>query len=89
MSDKKTIIADRMVEARLIETSNKLNISLDDLIERYISRELFTDDYYVPRQLTGDEFLEMSMRDVERDKKRGIFPKKRDSDVFIGRWNED
>ena len=35
MADKKTIIGDKMVYARLKERSNWLNISVDELIDRY------------------------------------------------------
>lgn len=33
---KKTIISDKMIETQLVEKSTRLNISLDELIDRYI-----------------------------------------------------
>lgn len=77
-----------MVEAHLKEKSAELNISLDDLVDRYIRRGLFMDDYYKPPKITAEEFMEMCRKDVEKDRKRGIRPKKHNFDVFIGRWNK-
>ena len=87
MSDKKTVIGDKMIEAQLEEKSNILNISLVELIDRYIRREYYVDEFYVPPKLTREELMEMSRRDVERDKKWGFPPKKHNFDAFIGRWN--
>lgn len=88
MSDKKTLIGDRMLEAQVRQKSNTLNISLDDLIERYVKRGLFFDDYYEPPKRTREELIEMGKKAVEKDKKRGIPPKKHNFDVFVGRWNK-
>lgn len=87
MSDKKDIFGDGMVEVRLVETSKELNISVSQLIERYIKRGLFSDDYYVPRSLSREELDELSKRDIERDRKKGILPQKHDFSVFINRWD--
>ena len=79
MSDKERIFGDTVIENKLLDKSNILNISLEELTTRYIKWGLFMDDYYVPRQLTREELIEMSKRDVERDKKtlipteKGIF----------------
>ena len=68
MSDNGTVIGDEMIEARLKNKSNILGISLDELIDRYIRRGLFCDDYYVPTRLTKDELLERCRKEVEKDK---------------------
>lgn len=76
MSDKKTLIGDEMIEAQLIEKSNILNISMEELIERYIRRGLYSDDYYTQPQLSKDEIDAIFKRNMERDKKNGIPPRK-------------
>ena len=65
MSGKKTIIiGDDMIENRLKEKSIKLGISVDELIDRYIRRGLYSDDYYESPQLTMEElFLRLSSQD--------------------------
>ena len=88
MSDKKILIGDKMIEEQLKEKSAKLGISLYELIDRYVKRGLFMDDYYEPPKLTREELEEICKKDVEKDRKRGIPPKKHNSDVFIGRWNK-
>ena len=88
MSDNGTVIGDEMIEARLKIKSDILGISLDELIDRYIRRGLFCDDYYVPTKLTREELLERCRKEVEEDKKNGIPPKKHNFDVFIGRWSK-
>lgn len=45
MSDKKSVIGDEMVNAKLKAISKKLNISIDDLINQYIKRGLYGDLY--------------------------------------------
>ena len=88
MSDKKTIIGDEMIQARLEENSKKLGISIDELIDRYIKRGLYCDDYYVQPVLTREELDELSKKDLKRDMENGIPPRKHDFSVFIGRWDE-
>lgn len=88
MSDNEIIIGDEMIEAKLREKSNKLNISIDELIDRYIRRGLFCDDYYVPPKYTREEMLERGRKAVERDRKNGYPPMKHNFDVFVGRWNK-
>ncbi|MBQ8017068.1 MAG: hypothetical protein IJ258_03075 [Methanobrevibacter sp.] len=77
MSDKETLIGDEMIKAQLIKKSNKLGISLDELIERYIRRGLYGDDYYTQPQLSKKEIDEIFKRNMERDKKNSI-PSKRE-----------
>lgn len=89
MSDRKIVFGDDMVEAQLREKSAKLNISIEGLVNRYIRRGLFMDDYYEPRKLTIEELREMSKRDLEKDIKNGIPPKKHNFDVFVDRWSRD
>ncbi len=72
MSEKKTLIGDEMVETQLIEKSKRLNISLDELIERYIRRGLYSDDYYTQPQLSKEEIDAIFKQNLERDKKKGI-----------------
>ena len=89
MSDNgKTLIGDEMMEAQLIEKSNELNISLDELIDRYIRMGLYIDDYYEPPQLTREELLKSGKKAVEEDIKNGFPPKKHDFSVFINRWSK-
>ena len=88
MSDKKTIIiGDDMIENRLKEKSIKLGISVDELIDRYIRRGLYSDDYYESPQLTMEELLEMSKKDVKKDMEYGIPPKKHNFNSFVGKFN--
>lgn len=86
---QKIVIGDDMIEAQLKKNSNRLKISLDELIDRYIRRGLYCDDYYDPPQLTIDELREISKKEMEKDRKRGIQPKKHSFDVFIGICNKD
>ncbi len=72
MSDKKTLIGDKMIEAQLNEKSKMLGISVDELIERYIKRGLYSDDYYVQPQLSKEEIDVIFTRNMERDMKNGI-----------------
>ena len=76
-----------MLELELKEKSNKLNISVDKLINRYIKRGLFMDDYYEAPQLTLEELMELSRKYVEKDMKNGIPPKKHNFDGLIGICN--
>ncbi len=88
MSDKKTVIGDEMIEAQLKEKSDILNISVEELIDRYLRRELFTDNYFEPPEYTKEELLEMSRKALEKDRKNGIPIKKHDFSVFIDRWSD-
>ena len=89
MSEKKTLIGDEMVETQLIEKSKRLNISVDDLIERYIRFGLFIDlGLYEPPVYSREELNERAKKAVEEDKKRGIMPKKHDFGAFINRWSK-
>ncbi len=72
MSDKKTVIGDKMIESQLNEKSKMLGISLNELIERYIKRGLYSDDYYIQPQLSKEEIDEIFKRNKERDKKKEI-----------------
>ena len=85
MSDKKILIGDNMIEEQLKEKSTKLGISLYELIDRYIRRGLYSDDYYMQPPIPREELDEICKRDMERDRKRGIPPKKHNFGVFIGR----
>lgn len=80
---------EKMVEVQINKISSTLNIPLNNLLTRYIMRGLFIDDYYEPRKITMEEFLELSKRDMEKDKKRGIPPKKHNFDIFVGRFNKN
>ena len=89
MPDKKRIFGDyKMVERQLKEKSNILNISVDELIDRYIRRKIFFDYFYTPPKRTKEELVEMAKKAVEEDKKRGIFPKKHNFDFFVGLNNK-
>ena len=84
----KTEIGNNMIEAQLLEKSDKLGISMDELIERYIKMGLYIDDYYEPPELTREEAIESIKKDAEEDRKNGIPPQKHDSSVFINRWSK-
>ncbi len=77
MSDKKTVIGDKMIEEQLNEYSQRLNISLDDLIERYIRRGLFSDDYYKPSPVSIEELKKLNKIELERERKMGLKPPKK------------
>ena len=62
MSDKKTLIGDKMIETQLNEKSKMLGISVDELIDRYIRWGLFSDDYYTPPEYTREELIEMGKK---------------------------
>lgn len=85
---KRTMVGDEMIEAQLKEYSTRLNISVDELIERYIRRELYSDDYYTAPKLSREDLEEISKRNLKRDIKNGFPPKKHNFDVFINRWSE-
>ena len=75
MSDKKiTIVGDDMLETRLRKNSEKLNISISELIDHYIRRALYHEYLYEPKPLTREELLKLSRKNVEKDRKRGIQP---------------
>lgn len=82
MSDKKIEIGDKMVESQLNDKSDILNVSICELIDRYIMRGLFNEDYYEPPKRTREELVEMGKRDVLKDIRRGILPKKHNYDVI-------
>jgi hypothetical protein len=88
MSDEKTMTGDEMIDSQLKEKSSMLNISVDELIDRYLRRGLFIDDYYEPPEYTREELIQMGKKAVEKDKKMGILPKKHNFDVFIGVANK-
>ncbi len=83
MSDKKTVIGDEMIESQLKENSNRLNISVDELIERYIRRGLYRDDYYKPPKMSQKKLLDLFNLDEEPSKKRKNHPKKSSMDSII------
>ena len=85
MSGKKTVIGDEMIETQLNEYSKKLNISVDELIERYIKRGLYSDNHYLERKVTLEQLDRIHKLDMERDQKNGIPLKKHNPDVFINR----
>lgn len=76
MSEKIKMWVDENMETRIMKNALKLNISAVDLIDRYVRRELYMDDYYKRPQLSKDEIIEILKKDAENDKKNGIFLKK-------------
>lgn len=89
MSDEYKIKMNMEVLDKLNAISKRLNISVNELIERYIRRGLYIDDYYEPPRRTREELIEMCKKDVEKDLKNGILPKKHNFDIFVGRWNKN
>ena len=59
MSGKKTVIGDEMINAQLKANSEKLNISIDELINQYIKRGLYRDIYYVNTPLSKNRLSEV------------------------------
>ena len=57
---KNSIITDKILETQLIEKS------MNKLIERYIDRCLYGDDYYKPLKLT---LKEINKKELERERK--------------------
>ncbi|MDO5860795.1 hypothetical protein [Methanobrevibacter sp.] len=89
MSEKFNVRCDEMMETKLKENSKKLGISISDLVDRYVRRELYMDNHYLERPRRSLEQLkEMSKRDAERDRKNGIYPSPR-SDSLVGILNRD
>ena len=76
--------SDESMEKELEEKSALLNISVDDLIDRYIRREMYREDFYVSPKRTLEELLEISRQEAEKDKKKGIYAKERTLDFFVG-----
>ena len=72
MSGKKTVIGDEMIETQLNEYSKKLNISVDELIERYIKRGLYSDNHYLERKVTLEELDRINKLDMVRKRKARI-----------------
>ena len=90
MSDKKTVIGDKMINAQLEENAKKLNISVDELIERYIKRGLHSDfDLRGFHKFTREELDEIHRRNVELDRKRGVEHIKPDFSALVNRWSSD
>ena len=89
MSDKKTIIKDKMLKAQLKEIACRLNISVDELIDRYIRRGVYVDyGYHNPKPITLEYLLETHKKRIEKDIEKGFTPKKHNFDFFIGLINE-
>jgi hypothetical protein len=76
-----------MIEVQLHLKSIILNISVGELIDRYVKRELYTDDYYEPPKYTKEELYEMGRKAVEKDRKRYIPIKKHDFSAFEKWWS--
>jgi hypothetical protein len=88
MSDFEEKTGDKMIELQLTKKSSTLNLPINKLITRYIMRGLFIDDYYEPPTRSEEELMELGRKAVEKDKKRGIPPKKHNFDYFVGLLNE-
>ena len=64
------------METRLKENSQKLNISVDELIDRYIRQEIAVDNNcFIKPEMSLEELKEISKKEAERDRRNGIFPK--------------
>lgn len=89
MSEKYNARCDKMMETKLKENSQRLGISIFDLVDRYVRRGIYSDNHYMERpRLSFEQLKEISKRDAERDKKRGIFPNPH-SDSLVGIINRD
>ena len=77
-----------MIEEKLNKIANKLDITIDELIDQYLRMGLYADDYYIAPKFTKEELNEMAKKEVERDIKNGIPPKKHNFDQFVGLLNK-
>ena len=62
----------------LKNNSEKLNITIDELIDRYIRREYYTENIYVPEKLTIQEAIKIHEEDIERLEKQQKFSNRND-----------
>ena len=88
MSSNSKNSSDSMVMSKLEKNSSKLNISVKELINQYIKLGLYEDDYHEPEPITEEEFVELLRRDSEKDRKRGIPPRKHITDAIVGLVNK-
>lgn len=89
LSEKFNVRCDKMMETRLKENSQKLDISIFDLVDRYIRRGVYSDNHYLEKpRLSFEQLKEISRKDSERDRKNGIFPKSH-TDSLVGICNKD
>ena len=79
MSDKKTLIGDKMIEAQLNEKSKMLDISVDELIDRYIRRGIYRDNYYEQTPLSEEKLSNV----INIDKKSKKHKKENSMDNLI------
>lgn len=86
MTEKQIIIGDKMIEDRLKENSNKLNISIEELIDRYIRRGLYSDDYYKQQKLSKEKLKEIFKIDEEPG--NGNSPKNHHFDELVGIYKD-
>ncbi|WP_407421515.1 hypothetical protein [Methanobrevibacter sp.] len=84
MSDKKIIFGDEMIENQLKENSEKLNISVEELVDRYIRRGLYTDDYYKQPKLSKEKLKEIFKIDDDVNMEENNSRKKGNMDSIIG-----
>lgn len=68
MSCGKITVNDEIVGAMLMEISSVLDISVGDLIDRYVRRELFTDDCYEPPEYTFGNYMKWEEKQLRRIK---------------------
>ena len=80
--------SDSKVMTKLEVNAGKLNISVKELINQYIKLGLYEDDYYEPEPITEEEFVELLRRNGEKDRKRGIPPRKHITDAIVGLFNK-
>ena len=88
MSDKKTVIGDKMINAQLKEYSNKLNISVDDLINQYIRRGVYRDLYYEQCNISKEKLQEIFKLDNTSPKPKRI-QKENSMDTLIDIYISD
>lgn len=86
MTEKQIIIGDKMIEDRLKENSNKLNISIEELIDRYIRRGLYSDDYYKQPKLSKEKLKEIFKIDEEPGNENS--PKNHHFDELVGIYKD-
>lgn len=74
MSEKYNARCDKMMETKLNENSQRLGISIFDLVDRYVRRGIYSDNHYMERpRLSFEQLKEISKRDAERIRREVFF----------------
>lgn len=65
-----------MLETQLKEIAGELNISIDELINRYIRRGVHVDyGFHKPKRITEEDLLRTHEKRIQKDIEKGYTPK--------------